>query len=153
MAFSVSKFRPEQASQRTLYLPIIRSGLQKGPAEILDIFDFAQPAQLQGQRSVTTVPPQALFLMNGPLAKNEGGKLGDQEWKAPAKDDAQRLADLYLRVLNRPITKEETAEALAFLATFETPVPASDEVPQRKHLAWALLCQALFTSNEFLFRL
>ena len=153
VAFSVSKFRPEQASQRTLYLPIIRSGLQKGPAEILDIFDFAQPAQLQGQRSVTTVPPQALFLMNGPLAKNEGGKLGDQEWKAPAKDDAQRLADLYLRVLNRPITKEETAEALAFLATFETPVPASDEVPQRKHLAWALLCQALFTSNEFLFRL
>ncbi len=153
VAFSVSKFRPEQANLRTVYLPIIRSGLQKGPAEILDIFDFAQPAQLQGQRWVTTVPPQALYLMNGPLAKNEGGKLGDQLWKAAAKDDAARLADLYLRVLNRPVTKDESTEALAFLATFDTPVAASDEIPQRKHLAWALLCQALFTSNEFLFRL
>ncbi len=153
VAFSVTKFRPEQANVRTLYLPIIRSSLQKGPGEILDIFDFAQPAQLQGQRFITTVPPQALYLMNGPLAKNEGGRLGDQLWKAPAKDDEARLAELYLRVLNRPITTDETAEALAFLATFDTPIPASDEVPQRKHLAWALLCQALFTSNEFLFRL
>ena len=153
VAFSLSKFRPEQADLRTLYLPVVRSSAQKGPAEILDIFDFAQPAQLQGQRSVTTVPPQALYLMNGPLIKNEAGRLGDQLWKAPAADDAARLAELYLRVLNRPITHDETREALAFLATFETPIPASDEIPQRKHLAWALLCQALFTSNEFLFRL
>lgn len=153
VAFSVTKFRPEQANVRTLYLPIIRSSLQKGPAEILDIFDFAQPAQLQGQRFITTVPPQALYLMNGPLVKNEGGRLGDQVWKAPAKDDAARLAGLYLRVLNRPITADETAEALAFLTTFEQPASASDDVSHQKHLAWALLCQALFTSNDFLFRL
>ncbi len=153
VAFSVTKFRPEQPDLRTLYLPVVRSSAQKGPGEILDIFDFAQPAQLQGRRNVTTVPPQALYLMNGPLIKNEAGKLGDQLWKAPAADDAARLAELYLRVFNRPITRDETQEAQAFLATFETPIPASDEVPQRKHLAWALLCQALFTSNEFLFRL
>lgn len=153
VAFSVSKFRPEQASLRTLYLPVVRSSVQKGPGEILDIFDFAQPAQLQGQRSITTVPPQALYLMNGPLIKNEAGRLGDQIWKTPAADDTERLARLYLRVFNRPITSDETREALGFLASFDTPIPASDEVSQRKHQAWALLCQALFTSNEFLFRL
>ena len=153
VAFSVTKFRPEQPSVRTVYLPIIRSGLQKGSADILDVFDFPQPAQMQGQRSITTVPPQALYLMNGPLAKNEGGKLGDQLWKSPAASDAERLASLYLRVLNRPITAEENASAQAFLASFNEPVAASDEEPQRKHLAWAQLCQALFASNEFLFRL
>jgi hypothetical protein len=153
VAFSTRKFRPEQASLRTVYLPVVRSSAQAGPSEILDVFDFAQPALFQGQRSITTVPPQALYLMNGALIKNEAGKLGDQLWKAPAADDSARLAELYLRVLNRPITADETKDALAFLATFDTPIAASDEIPQRRHLSWALLCHALLTSNEFLFRL
>ena len=153
IAFSLTKFRPEQASQRTIYQPIVRSSLQKGSAEILDVFDFPQPALFQGKRSITTVAPQALFLLNGPLLKNEAGKLGDLLWKAPAPDDATRLSHLYLRVLNRPITKDETREALVFLSTFDSPAASSDELPQRRHLAWTLLCQALFTSNEFLFRL
>jgi hypothetical protein len=153
VAFSVTKFRPEQASLRTIYLPVLRSSVQKGPSEILDVFDFAQPAQMQGQRAITTVPPQALFLMNGPLLKNQAGRLADELLRSTASHDAARLADLYLRVLNRPITADESREALAFLSTFDTPVAASDELPQRRHLAWASLCHALFTCNEFLFRL
>ena len=153
VAFSVTKFRPEQASLRTIYLPVLRSSVQKGPSEILDVFDFAQPAQVQGQRAITTVPPQALFLMNGPLLKNQAGGLADDLLKSTTPDDAVRLADLYLRVLNRPITADESREALAFLSTFDTPIAATDELPQRRHLAWTSLCHALFTCNEFLFRL
>jgi hypothetical protein len=153
VAFSVSKFRPEQSSERTIYLPVVRSSSQKGPAEILDIFDFAQPAQMQGRRDITTVPPQALFLMNGPLLKAEAAKLAALLLKSDAADDDTRLADLYLRVLNRPITADESREATAFIATFDKPIAASDELPKRRQQAWSALCHALFTCNEFLFRL
>lgn len=153
VAFAVSRFRPEQAGERTVYLPVVRSSAQKGPAEILDIFDFAQPAQMQGRRDITTVPPQALFLMNGPLFKAEAAKLAALLLKSHAPDDATRLADLYLRVLNRPITDDEKSEASAFITSFDRPIAASDELPQRRLQAWSALCHALFTSNEFLFRL
>ena len=48
-------------------------------------------------------------------------------------------------VLNRPIADEESTEALAFLASFES--------PQSREEAWTALCHALLTCNEFLFRL
>ena len=152
VAFSVSKFRPEQSSERTIYLPVVRSSAQKGPGEILDIFDFVQPAQLQGQRTITTVPPQALFLMNGPLLKGESAKLATRLLASHVTDEA-RLAKVYLLVLNRPITADESHEALTFISTFDKPVAASDELPKRQHEAWTALCHALFASNEFLFRL
>lgn len=139
VAFSLSKFRPGQAWQRTVYLPIVRSSAQKGPAEILDFFDFAQPAQFLGQRPVTTVPPQALFLMNSPLFKTQAARLAAALIRL--EDEPLRLAKLYLRVLNRPITPEETAEAHSFLAQSSS----AD--------AWTSLCHALLTCNEFLFRL
>ncbi len=135
VAFSTSKFRPEQARQRTIYLPVVRSSAQRGPAEILDVFDFAQPALFTGQRPITTVPPQALYLMNGPLLKTQAAKLAADLHG----DDRARLAQLYLRVLNRPITDAEAREALDFIA--DTPN------------AWTSLCHALLTCNEFLFRL
>ena len=46
---------------RTVYLPIIRSGPQAGPAELRNVFDFTQPGEFAGRRAVTTVPTQALL--------------------------------------------------------------------------------------------
>ena len=63
-SFNLSRFRPEQEYLRTIYLPIIRSGPQPGPAEIRNLFDFTQPAEMAGRAQTTTVPTQALFLMN-----------------------------------------------------------------------------------------
>jgi hypothetical protein len=140
VAFSVSKFRPEQSRQRTIYLPVVRSSAQTGPSELLDVFDFAQPAQFMGQRAITTVPPQALYLMNGPLLKTQAARLADDLLKS--SDAPARLAQLYLRVLNRPITAAETHEALDFLTAIHS-----------EREAWTALCHALLSSNEFLFRL
>ena len=91
--------------------------------------------------------------MNGPLIKGEAAKLASRLLESSAGDDKARLADLYLRVLNRPITDDETREGLAFISSFDRPVAASDELPERQKNAWTSLCHALFTCNEFLVRL
>ena len=80
-SFRLTRFRPEQEFVRTVYLPIIRSAPQPGPAEVRNVFDFTQPGELAGQRSVTTVPTQALFLMNAKVLKQAGPRAG------PADDD------------------------------------------------------------------
>ncbi|MEO1999294.1 MAG: PSD1 and planctomycete cytochrome C domain-containing protein, partial [Planctomycetaceae bacterium] len=52
-----------QQPRRTVYLPVIRSGLH----EFLTTFDFPDPSLLAGRRHVTIVAPQALYMMNAPL--------------------------------------------------------------------------------------
>lgn len=47
-------------NQRSVYLPIMRDKIP----EALEVFDFAEPAFVTGQRDSTNVPTQALYLMN-----------------------------------------------------------------------------------------
>jgi hypothetical protein len=149
-SFRLSKFRPEQEFVRTVYLPIIRSGPQAGPAEVRNVFDFTQPGEFAGQRFVTTVPTQALFLMNAQFLKRRAIELARRA-TAVSGDDL-RLDGLWLRVLNRPITAAERADSTAFLAEVRNLDQGSDPAT-RELRAWAELCHALLASNEFLVRL
>jgi hypothetical protein len=144
VSFSLKTFREAQQRQRTVYLPVVRSSAQRGPAEVLNFFDFPQPAQFTGGRPVTTVATQALFLMNGPLVRAQAGRLAG-ELLQDGVDDRRRVQALYVRVLSRPASQEETREALDFLGSFRGP----NQAPE----AWASLCHALLACNEFLFRL
>jgi len=137
--FRFNRWRPEQAYQRTLYLPVVRSVPQPGPAEIRNVFDFTQPAVLAGQRSITAVPTQALFLMNSSAVKKHAEELAERV-KKETTDDAERLDLLWQCALNRPITSTEKHEAEAFLATAD-----GDD--------WTGLCRAILASNDFLMRL
>ncbi|MEO2029309.1 MAG: DUF1549 domain-containing protein [Fuerstiella sp.] len=136
--FRLTKWRPEQEFQRTVYLPVIRSGAQPGPATLRNVFDFAQPSQFTGQRSITAVPTQALFLMNSSVVKKHAAALAEQMMQED--DETQRLKLLWLTLLNRPLTETEQHETTAFLT-------------QAGENAWVELCHALLASNEFLMRL
>jgi hypothetical protein len=149
ISFALNRFRDDQASLRTIYLPVVRSSEQRGPADTLNFFDFPQPAQYASDRPTTAVASQALFLLNGPLlneaaARLSAGILGD----AALADDDTRLARLYLQVLNRPISAEETSAAREFLAATLAASTTADPAA-----AWRQLAHALLVSNEFLFRL
>jgi Protein of unknown function (DUF1553) len=149
-SFRLARFRPEQEFVRTVYLPIIRSGPQAGPGEVRNVFDFTQPGEFAGQRSVTTVPTQALFLMNAQFLKRRARELA--RWATAGSADDPRLDRLWLRVLNRPITAAERADSVAFLADARKLDTAGDAA-HRELRAWAELCHALLASNEFLVRL
>ncbi|MFO0843082.1 MAG: PSD1 and planctomycete cytochrome C domain-containing protein [Gemmataceae bacterium] len=45
---------------RSVYLPVLRDRLP----DVLDLFDFAEPSLVTGDRETTNVPVQALYLMN-----------------------------------------------------------------------------------------
>jgi hypothetical protein len=136
--FRLAKWRPEQEFERTIYLPVVRHSAQPGPAELRNVFDFAQPSEFTGKRSVTAVPTQALFLMNSPIVKKHATALAERMTKEP--DESKRLELLWLALLNRPITEPERLESIEFLK----------EVGDG---AWVELCHALLASNEFLIRM
>ncbi|HRJ11529.1 MAG TPA: DUF1549 and DUF1553 domain-containing protein, partial [Prosthecobacter sp.] len=53
------------STRRALYLPVIRNNLY----DLFQQFDYPDPAVSTGQRNSTIVSPQALLLMNSPLAE------------------------------------------------------------------------------------
>ena len=140
--------RPSQEFERTLYLPVLRNGFA-GPDRIRNFFDFVNPAQTAGQRPQTVVPTQALFLLNNELLRKRAGTLA-KKLSETGQDRDARIAELWLRVLNRPASSEERHDAVAFLDEL---APLFKDKPSADSLAWHELCHSLLASNLFLFRL
>ena len=145
VSFRTSKFPDAQHHHRTIYLPVVRSRAQPGPAELRNLFDFVPPTEMLGQRPATSVATQALFLMNSEFIKSHAGNLADAVLKQKAATDRERLECLYLRTLNRPVTEPEVQEARRFFG--------ADADAEKQRAAWAAYCHALLSSNEFLFQL
>jgi hypothetical protein len=148
-SFRLAKFRVEQEFERTVYLPIIRSGPQAGPARLREVFDFTQPATFAGMRSQTVVPTQSLFLLNDGFLRSRAADTA-RLMLAAAADRDPRLELLWLRVLNRPITPAETTDARAFLEGLQ-PLLADSKQPDED--AWTEFCHGLLSTNEFLHEL
>jgi Protein of unknown function (DUF1553) len=126
---------------RTVYLPVLRSLLP----DMYSTFDFPNPTQIQGRRDVTTVAPQALFLMNNDLANNCAQAaairlIKDSKANVP---DGIRLA--YLRLFSRLPVKDEIESSLQLLNSLNP--PASEKNPNVYR--WSVLVQALMISGEF----
>ena len=130
-------------AKRSIYLPVVRDELP----EMFKIFDFAEPSLVVGRRDPTTVPTQALFMMNSEFARKQSGALAKR--LIDEHDDAdQRIEAAYARVLNRRPTSAETQRAVRFVE--ETRAAMADEDSAGvESAAWSSLCQALFASAEF----
>jgi mono/diheme cytochrome c family protein len=97
--------------RRTLYGLVDRRNL----AEIYSQFDFANPDITMGKRYETTVPQQALFMMNSPLVVELARKLVNlPEFLALAGPEA-RIRFLYDRIFQRPPTDLEIKLGEEFL--------------------------------------
>jgi hypothetical protein len=107
------------------------------------VFDRANPALHVERRTVSTVAPQALYLMNHPWVIEQARRLARRADVATGRDPGERIARLYQRVYGRPPTSEEIDLGRALVA----PAPAGTN-PQA---AWDRYAQALLLTNEFLF--
>ncbi len=103
--------QPPFSNRRTLYGLIDRQFL---PASFR-IFDFASPDLHIPERNETTIPQQALFLMNHPLMLHQVELVAD-ELKGIGDVNIQ-VESLFSSILRRPPTVDERAEALAFLSS------------------------------------
>ena len=63
--------------------------------EVLNTFDFASPDMPMGKRYETTVPQQALFLMNSPLVIEQVRNVVERKQFKEQKTDEDRIRYLY----------------------------------------------------------
>jgi hypothetical protein len=103
------------STRRTIYGFVDRADIE----DVMANFDFANPDMPTGRRHETTVPQQALFLMNSPLVVEQAKKLVTLAEFNSCQDDAARIEFLYRRVYQRPPKPEEIKLGLEFIA--ETP--------------------------------
>jgi len=91
------------AKRRAVYTMIDRTNTP----ELLTQFDFPSPDVVTGRRYETTVPQQALFLMNSPMIIETARKLVDRPAFAELKTDEERVTLLYLAIFQRWPTRRE----------------------------------------------
>ncbi len=132
-------------NQRSVYL--MQQRLKRHP--FLGLFDGADTNVSTPRRELTTVPTQALYLMNNEFVHERSGSLARQIVATPATDE-QRINDLFVSALSRPPTAEELADSTAFLAGYVQAL-ASGTPEERRQAAWSALVRTILTRNEFLF--
>ena len=107
---SVPIAEPPYSTRRAVYGFIDRQNLDG----IFRTFDFASPDATSPRRFVTTVPQQALFLMNSPFVVEQARHLAE-DIEAQASDPAERVRLFYRRVLGRSPEEREIVLAQRFL--------------------------------------
>jgi hypothetical protein len=145
----------EQGWRRAIY--VLRR--RKTPPTMLDVFDLPQLTPNCTERARSTVATQALQMMNGETAREHArylaGRLIDEFPAGPEK----QIEQMYLRVLSRRPTPEETRSALQDLTDLEGQWKQQLEeerlaAPRSYTARWSALssfCHALLSSAEFLY--
>lgn len=131
---------PHAETRRSVYSPAFRNALP----ELFEAFDFANPSMVVGQRNVSTVVPQALYLLNHPFVVEQSRVAARRVLDEPSPNIDARLARAYRLALGRTPTEGERKLALGFL---EGEADADSREAQVE--SWSILIQSLFGSIDF----
>jgi hypothetical protein len=128
-----------QLPRRSVYVPVFRSSLP----ELFEVFDFANPSMVTGRRDVSTVAPQALYLMNHPFVRTQARFTAERLLSESHMTAANRIDLAYLMILGRPATETEVLLSQEFLKSV-TDTAEKDDVE-----AWTQMVQSMFLTIEF----
>jgi hypothetical protein len=106
--------RLSTALRRSVYGFVDRGDL----ADVLNTFDFPSSDTPMGRRYQTTVPQQALFLMNSPLVIEQVRSVVNRNAFQNAASDEERIHFLYELYFQRQPTDEEIRAGREFVAAF-----------------------------------
>jgi len=106
------------------------------------LFDAANPDAAVERRDVSTVAPQALFLLNHDFVLAQAKHLADRATRDEPRDDVARIQRLFRLTFARTVSEDEVKVARALLAA-----------PRKggADLAWRDLAHVLLLSNEFVY--
>ncbi len=142
---TVSKYDPKlfEGRKRSIYLPVVRTvGF-----DMFQIFDAPDAHVTAGKRDVTTVAPQALFMMNSPLVLQQAQKLAERLLAEPAAGERERVERAYLLTLGRAPSTSEAERVLQYLDSHDVREGKAPEALRRE--AWQSFCQTLFATADF----
>jgi Protein of unknown function (DUF1553)/Protein of unknown function (DUF1549) len=124
-------FREIATPRRTVYAMTIRSDRTGfGP-----LFDSADPTNSAEKRTISTVAPQALYLLNSPFALEQAQALAARLMAHPGTN-TERIAYAYKLLYARPPSPKELTLGQGFLAKLGVE-------------GWDAYAQALLCANEF----
>ena len=134
----------QQDRRRSIYLKVKRGTL----IPVLQLFDAPDAMQGIGQRTITTVPPQALAMMNSPFVRQLAEQFSKRVRPNAEKSLENTVDDAYAVALCRPPTADERSLMLTFIKnqaeSYGNNAAATDT-------AVADFCQLILCLNEFLF--
>ena len=116
--------------RRTLYAIVERQNIP----DVVRNFDFASPDCSTARRQVTTVPQQALFMLNSEFVLRSAQSLASRS-KSQDPDIAKRVARIYRLALRREATEEEVVLGTAFV----------------NDRGWDQFAQVVLMTNELMF--
>jgi hypothetical protein len=106
------------------------------------LFDAANPDQSTAKRTVSTVAPQALFLLNHEFVRHQAEQLARRLCADVPGDDVTRINRAYRLLLGRPAQPEEIRIARGFLAR---------DARYGSEAAWTDYVHVLLCSDEFVY--
>jgi cyclophilin family peptidyl-prolyl cis-trans isomerase len=121
--------------RRSVYIVTKRSNFMP----FLQAFDAPDAASC-ARRSTTTVPTQALVLMNDPFVVARARRFAESIERTTGRALEEQVRLAFLRALSRPPDAAETTRAVRFLEEHGGSVEALAD-----------LCQVLFQTNEFVY--
>jgi hypothetical protein len=150
--------------RRSVYIQLRRTRL----LGMLDTFDLASLEPNCSARNASTVTPQSLLMMNSDFAVEASRDFARRlQLEAPDSpgsaaveppNGSERIQRAWALALGRSARPSEVAAAQQFIAdqtrAFTERAALEPDASKRLdpvHWAWAGLCQAIFSSNEFLY--
>ena len=143
----------EDEFRRSVYVQVRRSL----PLGMLEPFDMATLSPNCELRPVSTVAPQALLMMNNDLVIHEAFQFASRIQGVVGDDPASQVTKAWSTAFGRPPTTDQVAAGVVFLRDQTQQIAAripADQVakePPAAQQALANFCQALFSSNAFLY--
>lgn len=128
---------------RSVYLPIARNSLPRA----LDVFDFAEPSLVVGERETSNTPDQALYMLNNAFVIEQSDALARLILKQASNRKGQATVAFY-QILGREPTESER-KATEFFFRNADQLGAGKNKEQANFQALSQLCQALMCSAEF----
>jgi len=106
----------DKSLTRSVYLPLLRGVTPKS----LDAFDPAQQTLVTGQREATTVPTQALYMLNSSFVRKQSLALAERVLAKADQAEPQSIQQVYELALGRAPSEQELNRAEKFLAEYES---------------------------------
>ncbi|MCI0537086.1 MAG: DUF1549 and DUF1553 domain-containing protein [Verrucomicrobiales bacterium] len=106
------------------------------------LFDAANPDASVEKRTISTVAPQALLLINNNFVHTQAGHLANRILREGPTDEAARIQWAYEKLFGRPARAEEIEIGHKLLARFS---------PDQAETAWRDFAHVLLCSNEFVY--
>jgi hypothetical protein len=120
--------------RRSVYVPAFRNSM----LDLFEIFDAANPNLVSGHRNTSTLPTQALFLMNSPFVIEQSRRAAERLLQDEGLSESARIDRVFRQTLGRPPQSDERRQTLQHLRSFADPAEG-----------WASVFHSLFACLDF----